>query len=398
MVLSVDEARQVFRDAVACSQVVETVALAKALNRICARDVYSELEVPPADNSAMDGYAVNSADIVSTPMTLPVSSRIPAGATSTPLEAGTAARIFTGANMPVGADAVVIQEHCRADAGKVTIDQAVSIGDNIRPAGQDIRIGDLIARQGQKLSAVDLGLLASVGLDQVAVYQPLKVAIFSTGDELAEPGQTLQPGQIYNSNRVVLAALCEQAGYEVIDCGRVEDTLEATKAALLPASAQADVILSTGGVSVGEEDHIRPAVEELGELKQWKVQMKPGKPVVLGRVRETPFVGLPGNPVSAFVVFKVMAMPLLQTLQGEEVSSLDAIDVPAGFHKHAGSREEFIRVRLNRDSGRAVADLFDNQSSGVLFSLSWADGLVRQRVGQEIAEGDWVEFIPLRGV
>ena len=394
MVLSVSQARKNFMALVQCSKAVEKVSLNRALGRIVAKDVFATVQVPPCDNSAMDGYAVNSADLAGVPVTLPISQRIPAGAQTEPLMAGTAARLFTGAPIPQGADAVVIQEHCEAQVDSVEIHQAASIGDNIRPAGQDIRIGDLITAQGQRLSAVDIGLLASVGHAKVDVYTSLKVAIFSTGDELANPGDALKEGQIYNSNRAMLDALCQQAGYETLDIGVVEDTLVATKSALLQAAAQADVIISTGGVSVGEEDHIRPALEELGQLQHWKVQMKPGKPVVIGKVKETPFIGLPGNPVSAFVVFQILGLPVLQILQGEQVSQPCALEVPAGFSKAEVSREEYIRVRLNRDTGQPIAEIFDNQSSGVLFSLAWADGLVRQQIGQRIDVGDMLEFLP----
>ena len=401
MVLSVDQAREQFAAAVSCSQATHRCDLSDSLGRVLAEDVYATVQVPPADNSAMDGFTVNSADLIgSEPFTLPVSQRIAAGDVGSALEQGTAARIFTGATMPQGADAVVIQENCAYESDDfVTIQKAVSAGDNVRPAGQDIRLGDLVVARGRRLNPVDLGLIASVGDAQVSVLETLKVAIFSTGDELALPGQVLKPGQIYNSNRPMLMALCEQLGFETVDVGVVEDTLSATKAALRAAAGNADVIISSGGVSVGEEDHIRPALEELGELNHWKVQMKPGKPVVLGKVDTKPFVGLPGNPVSSFVVFQLLAMPLLQKLQGEQLSELAAIDVPAGFEKSSAAREEFIRVRLNRDSGSAVAELFDNQSSGVLFSLAWADGLVRQRIGEEIKLGDPLEFLPLtRGV
>ncbi|MEM7358251.1 MAG: gephyrin-like molybdotransferase Glp [Pseudomonadota bacterium] len=399
---TVEQARKTFAESVRCQQLTEAVSLAAALQRVAAVDVASEIRVPPDANSAMDGFAVHSADLQDGQTTLPISQRIAAGQQSEDLEPGTAARIFTGGMMPGNADAVVIQENCEyAESGdEVKVVKPVTAGANVRPAGQDIAIGAQIVKRGKRLSAVDLGLLASIGESRVTVYAPLKVAIFSTGDELVEPGQILQAGQIYNSNRTMLMALCQQLGFDPIDCGIVEDTLEATKAALEAAGQQADIILTSGGVSVGEEDHIKPAVEALGELNHWKVQMKPGKPVVFGCVQGTPIMGLPGNPVSSYVVFQLLAVPVLRTLQGEVVAPLQSHRVEAAFSKAKVSREEYIRVRLNVDSGsteglHASAELFDNQSSGVLSSLTWADGLVRQRIDQTINSGDLVEFLPL---
>jgi len=269
---------------------------------------------------------------------------------------------------------------------------------NIRPAGQDIAVGAVVVKKGQRLTAVDLSLLASIGHKHVSVYAPLKVAIFSTGDELAEPGEPLKAGQIYNSNRTLLISLCQQLGFVPVDCGTVEDTLGATKAALLKAAHNADMIISSGGVSVGEEDHVKPAVEELGSLDLWKVQMKPGKPVAYGRVAETPFLGLPGNPVSSFVVFQLLGVPLLQALQGQKRSKPTVYKIKSGFEKKVSSREEYIRVRLEHDeAGELVVRSFTNLSSGVMSSLSWADGLVRQNIDEQISLGEMVEYLPLNG-
>ena len=400
--LTVAQARSKFIQSVVCNAETETIALDAALLRISAADIRSNIDVPPTDNSAMDGFAVNSREITEIPVELSISQRIPAGAAPKPLAAGSVARIFTGGQMPVNSDSVVIQENCEygssaMEAGSVKILQATQAGDNVRPRGQDITIGETVVRAGAKLSAVDLGLLASIGQSRVTVFKKIKVAIFSTGNELAEPGKVLKPGQIYNSNRTMLMAICRQLGYEVFDCGIIEDTLAATKNALSESAAHADVIISSGGVSVGEEDHIKPAVEALGDLQHWKVKMKPGKPVVLGKVNGTPFLGLPGNPVSSYVVFLLLGIPLLRSLQGQGEINNISYQVSAGFDKPATSREEYIRVRIVQDScGVQTVESFKNLSSGVLTSLSWADGLVRQTVGQTIKVGEPVEFLPIR--
>ena len=400
--LSVDEARAKFIQAATKLPAIETVPLAGALLRVAAQDVQSELAVPADDNSAMDGFAINVDDLGDSVAELLISQRIPAGVTPEPLLAGTAARIFTGGLLPHGANAVVIQENCEyldeqgEPLTKVKIFKPVASGDNVRRRGQDIALGTKVVVQGQRLNAVALGLLASIGVAKIEVYKPVRVAIFSSGDELIEAGESIRPGQVYNSNRTMLIALCQQMGFKVIDGGIISDSLSATKRALGGAAKRADVIITTGGVSVGEEDHIKPALEALGAVQNWKVQMKPGKPVVLGRVVKTPLVGLPGNPVSAFVVFQLLAIPLLQSLQGQQSVNIKAYNVIADFDKPVVSREEFIRVRLSTDDqGRQQAELHSNQSSGVLSSLAWADGLVRQYVGQSISRGDTVEILPL---
>ena len=382
----------------------EIVSLLGALGRVAAQDIISDIQIPPSDNSAMDGFAVNSADFdnFTGTLELAISQRIAAGAPPTQLQAGTAARIFTGAVIPQGADAVVIQENCEycPDGSSSTVQFKVQAKpkDNIRPAGQDISLGAKIVSQGKKLNAVDLSLLASIGHANVTVYKPLKVAIFSTGDELAEPGEPLKEGQIYNSNRPLLMALCRQMGFEPIDCGVVEDTLEATKTALLNAAENADAIISSGGVSVGEEDHVKPAVEQLGSLDLWKVQMKPGKPVAFGQIQGKPFLGLPGNPVSSFVVFQLLGVPLLRAAQGQLEQTPTVYSIKSAFDKKITSREEYIRVRLDRnEAGELVVQRFANLSSGVMSSLSWADGLVRQNCDQAINGGDFVDYLPLTG-
>lgn len=374
----------------------ESVPLAQALGLVCARDVVSEMDIPPHANSAMDGFALRAADL-STKSTFAISQRVPAGVAPQALVAGTAARIFTGGELPVGADAVVIQENCAFDSQNVTVLQTVCEGENVRPQGQDIARGAVVVPRGKRLNAIDLSLLASVGRASIDVFCPLRVAILSTGDELADPGQPLKSGQIYNSNRVLLAALCRQMGYQVIETRCVADTFAQTTSALRDAAGSADVILSTGGVSVGEEDHVRPAVEATGELELWKVQMKPGKPVAFGRVAETPFLGLPGNPVSAFVVFQLLATVLLRARQGQTSTSLIAMKVVADFSRPVTTREDYLRVQLvSTENGQTVARPFANMSSGVMSSLAWADGLVRQPIDQAINIGDTVDFLPIR--
>lgn len=375
----------------------ETVSIAKALGRVASADVVSGLDIPPSDNSAMDGFAVKSADLKSAQTVLSISQRIPAGSSPVALLAGTAARIFTGGVMPHGADAVVIQENCEFSDQQVTVLKPVSAYANVRPLGQDISKGAKVISKGQKISAIDISLLASIGHANVEVFQPLIVAIFSTGDELIEPGKPLRVGQIYNSNRPLLTALCGQIGCTVFDCGIVEDTLEATKIALANAAQHADVIISSGGVSVGEEDHVKPAVESLGELSLWKVQMKPGKPVAFGHINSVPFLGLPGNPVSSFTVFQLLGVPLLQSLQGQNIGEPLHYSIVSNFDKPTTTREEYIRVKLVRnDQGQMLAERFPNLSSGVMSSLSWADGLVRQPIDASISKGGLVDFFPLR--
>ncbi len=393
--LSLAEARQKLCDSVTPTESIKVLHLASALACIAARDVISDYAIPPQDNSAMDGFAINSESLAQQ-SSFEISQRIPAGAQPTPLQQGTAARIFTGGVVPVGADAVVIQENCEFDTTQVKVLKPVDKGANIRPKAQDIQIGAKIVEAGKKLSAIDLSLLASIGRAKVEVRQPIRVAIFSTGDELIDPGQPLEPGQIYNSNRPLLVGLCQQLGYEVIDCGLVEDSLEATKAALAEAAANADFVISSGGVSVGEEDHVKPAVESLGRLDLWKIQMKPGKPVAFGFIEQTPFLGLPGNPVSSFVVFQLIGRPLLQRRQGQRSEAPIEYPVVAGFTKKLSQREEYIRVKIKRsDDGQLVAKPFGNLSSGVMSSLSWADGLLKQKADTAIEIGQPLDFLPL---
>ena len=368
----------------------ERLPLMDALGRVLAESVLAAVDVPPADNSAMDGYACFHADAAA-PAGLRVSQRIPAGTAPAPLEPGTVARIFTGAEIPAGADTVVMQEQADVDGERVRFAVRPAAGDNVRPRGQDIAAGSVVAAAGVRLQPADLGVLASTGVADVAVVRPLRVALLCTGDELVEPGSALESGQIYNSNRYLLTGLLHKLGAQVLDLGRVADTAQATRAALGAATAQADCIISTGGVSVGDEDHVKAAVEALGELRLWRLRLKPGKPLAYGRVGQVPFFGLPGNPASALVTFCLLTRPYLLRLQGVTVEPPLMLQVPAGFSRsRPGGRQEYLRSRL--ENGRACP--FGNQSSGVLSSASRAHGLVVVPPDTRIAEGDLVGFIP----
>lgn len=372
----------------------ERVPTHQAWGRVLAQPVCSALNVPPADNSAMDGYALRTGDLAVTNNML-VSQRIPAGSHPAALEAGTVARIFTGALIPAGADAVVMQENCTQDGERVRIDQAPKPGENIRRAGEDIALGAVVLPAGTSLGAAHMGLLASIGVAEIDVYARLRVAMFFTGDELVMPGQPLNAGQIYNSNRYVLQGLLTQLGCQVSDLGIVPDDLAATRAALRQAAEGHDLVLTCGGVSVGEEDHVKAAVQAEGALDTWKIAIKPGKPFAFGRVGETPFIGLPGNPVSSYVTFLILARPYLRKRQGVAQVADVALNLRADFAwPKASPVREFLRVRRNATGG---LDLFPKQGSGVLSSCAWADGLVSNPPGQRIQAGDWVSYIPLEG-
>ena len=370
----------------------ETVRVDDALGRVLAVPQVSTITVPPADNSAMDGYAVRVADVPAPGARLPVSQRILAGAVGAPLAPGTAARIFTGAAVPPGADAVLMQEVCTTEDGHVVVDAVPRSGENIRRAGEDVVAGDVILAAGTRIGAAEMGLAASVGLVGLPVCRRLRVACFFTGDELVTPGTPLAPGQIYNSNRYTLTGLVNDLGCELIDLGIVPDTLHDTEAALARAAREADVVVTSGGVSVGEADYVKTAVEKLGQVEMWKVAMKPGKPVVYGRVGEADFIGLPGNPVSAFVTFCLFVRPFLLKRMGATDVLYRAYAKQAGFDwPRPGTRREFLRARVEADG---TLGLFANQSSGVLTSCAWADGLVDLEIGDTVRAGDWVRFIP----
>jgi molybdopterin molybdotransferase len=374
----------------------ESVSTFEADGRVLAQDLLSSLDVPAHDNSSMDGYALRCADWLCADTLLPVSQRIAAGSSGHALAAASAARIFTGAPIPPGADAVVMQEDCAAVDGGIRIAAQPQPGQWIRLRGEDVAAGAVVLQCGTRLSPASLGLAASIGFDKLQVAPRVRVALFSTGDELVMPGDVapgdMKPGAIYNSNRFFLKALLQRLGCAVTDLGIVPDRLDATIDALQGASQQHDLILTSGGVSVGEEDHIKPAVQALGELNLWQIAIKPGKPFACGQINAAHFLGLPGNPVSSFVTFLLLVRPFILKLQGATALAPESMALPAHFDwPKAYKRREFLRARLNAAGG---LDLFGNQSSGVLTSAVWGDGLVDNPAGQTIAHGDTVRFIP----
>jgi molybdopterin molybdotransferase len=393
--LDPDEARLRLLEQASTVTGIETVPTLQAHGRVLAQDQVSALDVPPMDNAQMDGYAVRAAELADGAR-LRVAQRIPAGSVGTPLEPGTVARVFTGAMVPDGADAVVMQEEADASGDSVAFRRLPQPGEWIRRTGEDIRAGSVVLPAGTLLTPQAVGLAASVGLAVLPVHRRLRVACFFTGDELAMPGEPLRPGAIYNSNRFVLTGLIQSLGCAVQDLGIVGDTLQATRDALRRAAADADLIVTSGGMSVGEEDHVKPAVEAEGELRMWQVAMKPGKPLAYGRVRHgsgfAHFIGLPGNPVSAFVTFLVLVRPFIHRLQGRAATPVQPLAMRADFDwPKPDRRREFLRVRAN---GQGGLDLFANQGSAVLTSTAWADGLVDNPASQAIRRGDIVRFLP----
>lgn len=364
--------------------------LGQALGRVLAQDITAGIDVPPADNSAMDGYAFRHAEWPGLERILPLSQRIPAGLRPPALTPGTAARIFTGAEVPEGADTVVMQEHCRAVGEGVVIEKCPLEGANIRRLGQDIRCGQQVLARGRRLEPQTLGLVASLGIAEFDTFRPLRVAVISNGSELVEPGEAVKPGQIYNSNRYMLSGLVRRWGFELCDYGIAPDDPFAIRDLLARAAAETDVILSSGGVSVGEEDHIKDVVEDLGSIDLWKVAIKPGKPFAFGRVGKTPFLGLPGNPSSVLVTALIIARPYLMTCQGLSNAAVVPVRKRAMFSSRGGPRQVYLRAKSVADG----VECHPRQSSGVLMSTVWGDGLVVQAPGQDIAEGDEVDFIP----
>lgn len=395
--LSVAQALEQLLSAAHAVTETEMIPTLQANGRILAQAQRSTLHVPPMDNTQMDGYAVRAADCASGSARLKISQRIPAGVVGEPLQQGTAARIFTGAMIPQGADAVVMQEQCTVDGEYVTIAHMPQSGEWIRRQGEDIQAGSTILPAGTVLRAQELGLAASVGLATLPVLRRLRVAVFFTGDELAMPGDALRPGAIYNSNRFTLTGLLQDVGCETTDYGIVPDQLDATRATLRRAALEHDVIITSGGVSVGEEDHVKPAVEAEGRLNMWQIAMKPGKPFAFGEVNRDDgghafFLGLPGNPVASFVSFLLLVRPFLLRLQGVENVTPISYWMRADFDwPKADKRNEFLRAKVNADGG---LDLFPNQSSGVLTSTVWGDGLIDLPAGATISRRQLVKFLP----
>lgn len=389
--LSVDEALAVLLEQGRPVAEVEEVPTLEATNRVLARAQRSTMDVPPMDNSAMDGYAVRLSDLKEG-KPLQVSQRIMAGVVGHPLEPGTAARIFTGAPVPAGADAIVMQEHCDASGNEVLVNKKPRAGEWIRLKASDIQRGAQILPAGKRLLPQDTGLAASVGIKTLPVFRRVRLGLFFTGDELVMPGEPLPPGRIYNSNRFTLRGLGEVYGCDIRDYGIVPDTLEATREVLRRAAQECDVIVTSGGVSVGDADFVKPAVEAEGTLLMWKIAMKPGRPLAFGRVKDAFFIGLPGNPVSSFVTFLIFVRPFLLRTQGLSDVQPKAIAARADFEwPEPDARREFLRVKWNAQGG---LDLYPTQDSAVLTSTAWADGLVDNPARQAIRKGDLVRFLP----
>ncbi len=390
--LSVDEALDVLLAGARPVADVEEIPTLEATDWVLARAQQSTMDVPPMDNSAMDGYALRLADVRAPDTKLRVAQRIAAGAVGKSLEPGTAARIFTGAPVPPGADAIVMQEFCAADGEHVVVKKVPQPGEWVRRKGSDIKAGAEILAAGIRLRPQDTGLAASVGIRTLPVRRRVRVGLFFTGDELVMPGDPLPPGRIYNSNRFTLNGLAKIFGCDVRDFGIVPDSLAATRDVLRRAAAESDIIVTSGGVSVGEEDHVRPAVEAEGSLLMWKIAMKPGRPLAFGRVGEAAFIGLPGNPVSSFVTFLLFVRPFLLKTQGIANVAPRSIEARADFDwAKPDPRREFLRVKWNASGG---LELYPTQDSAVLTSTAWADGLVDNAPNQAIHKGDRVRFLP----
>ena len=390
--LSFDEAYEKLLGFVRPVREVEEVDTLFAAGRVLAVDQHSTIDQPPMDNSGMDGYALRAADVPVAGTRLPVSQRIPAGSVGHELAPGTAARIFTGAPLPPGADTVVMQERCEHAGDEVVVNMVPRAGEAVRRMGEDVARGARVLPAGLRLTPQAVALAASVGLARLPVHRRVRVAVFSTGSELVMPGEPLPPGGIYNSNRYLLRGLLAGLGCEVEDFGIVPDRLDATREVLRRAAEGHDLILTSGGVSVGEEDHVKPAVEAEGSLDMWKIAMKPGKPLAYGRVHGAAFIGLPGNPVSSFVTFLLMVRPFLLATQGVSEVAPASMQLRADFDwPRPDRRREFLRARMNAQGG---VELFANQGSAALESTVWANGLVDIPAGTVIACGETVRFLP----
>lgn len=389
--LAVEEALALFLKSAPTVVQTESVAISQSLGRVLATAHLASFDMPPMDNSAMDGYAIALADLEnSSDRRLQISQLIAAGAAVLPFEQGTTARIFTGAPVPSGADAVIPQEACQIADGWVTFPEKIALGANIRRQGEEVHSGQTLLEKGQKIRPQELAMLATLGLAEVEVIRPLRVAIFSTGDELTPLGEPLKSGHIYDSNRYALMALLQSQGHQIIDLGCIPDQLDATCEALKKAAEQADLIVTSGGVSVGDEDHVKNAVIQLGHLDSWRIAIKPGKPLAYGNVQGTPFFGLPGNPVATFITFCLFVRPYLQKMQGIEITAPLTLELAAGFSRKAGKRSEYLRTNIKNN--RLVPH--NQQGSAMMSSLIQSDGLVMVPQGKMIEQGDLLQFIP----
>lgn len=375
---------------------IEQCPLPDVLGRVLAQPLVAPYPVPPTDNSAMDGYALRHADLAAQgATTLPVSQRITAGDVPQPLAAFSAARIFTGAAIPMGADTVVAQEQCTAEDSRVSINATARLGQHIRRAGEDIEQGKAFMQAGVRIQPQAMGLIAANGIASIPVLRRLKVALLSTGNELLMPGAAMQAGKRYNANHFTLTGLLQALGCEIIDLGIACDQLSATVNVLKYASTKADLIISSGGVSVGEEDHVKAAIEQLGTLGIWQLNIKPGKPLAFGQIDEKPFFGLPGNPVSLFVTFCLFARPFILRMQGVEEVLPQTITVPAHFtHSKKGTRQEYVRSRILTGEHGSEVTTFGQQGSGVMSSTVWANSLTIIPPNTLITPSDLVEVIP----
>jgi len=389
--LSVDEALEVLLSGTRPVADIEEVPTLEATNRVLARAQLSTMDVPPMDNSAMDGYAVRVSDLKKSSR-LKIAQKIMAGAVGKPLEPGSAARIFTGAPIPPGADAIVMQEFCVAEGNEVLVKKVPEKNEWIRRTASDVKKGGQILAAGKRLAPQDTGLAASVGIATLPVFRRVRLGLFFTGDELVMPGEPLAPGRIYNSNRFTLRGLAEIFGCDIRDYGIVPDSLDATRQVLRRAAAECDVIVTSGGVSVGDADFVKPAVEAEGSLLMWRIAMKPGRPLAFGKIQDSSFIGLPGNPVSSFVTFLIFVRPFLLKTQGHSNVEAKSITARADFDwPEPDTRREFLRVKWNAQGG---LELYPTQDSAVLTSTSWADGLVDNPAGRTVARGDAVRFLP----
>ncbi|HIE78382.1 MAG TPA: molybdopterin molybdotransferase MoeA [Candidatus Thioglobus sp.] len=400
--MSTDKALEILIDSANIIDGTIFVGLEEALNSVLASDIQSNINVPSFDNSAMDGYAINLDDNlvnISGESSFIITDRISAGTTGKTLLPGCAARIFTGAPIPRGANTVIMQEECNLieDDTKIQIYRPLALNENIRPCGNDIQVDDVILKSGIKLKPQDIALSASVGVNELEIINKITVGVFFTGDELVEPGNTLKDGQIYNSNRYSLVALLNNLGCIVINLGNIKDTLDSTCEALKKLMHDCDIIMTTGGVSVGEEDHIKDAVQSLGRLTLWRIKMKPGKPLAFGKVGNAAFIGLPGNPVSAMVTFLLFARPFIKKMQGLSDYMNYTFKVESNFNWHGSKpRREFVRVRVDSSSSPAKANMYPKQGSDVLSSIVWADGLLEIPEGASFVSGELLNFYPFK--